>query len=425
MTSCRTFILFFVILTSGLVYSQTSKELFGGTTDRFNYSFIRYVITNLSTQLNDFDNLFEEYSQKYGDNDTTYRRIRNSIPGELGKIQMLCDQIDSIKIQLPAGQTLDNLPYYLVYSFFTENYSSYSNRSKFPLLNEFYGYFETKGGKKFKKFKYHLFNKLKNSLYANPDTGVNKSGRKDREQGKFHTWILKNLMWILIGIVLVIFYLLGTVSAATNRTGSDRSSLAQLRTDHEKTEGQLSVLQVKFTQQKIISERNEKRMLAFEEVTAGTSAQDILSLKEKVAALEKELLKISSNKNSSEMKQPPAETANGTAPRSRNQQLLYFPAPDKKNGHFRVVMGKETIQGYSVYQFSIDRNNSKNAFFQLIDNPQVEAAVLNFPELYLHYACKTKGDNTTAKRIKTVKPGIALLEGDDWIIKEQAEIVYE
>jgi hypothetical protein len=369
--------------------------------------------------------LFDEYSQKYGDSDTTYRRIRNSIPGQLDRIRMLCDEIDSIKIRMKTGLALENLPYYLVYSVYTEDYSSYSSRNKFPLLNEFYGYYEKNGGKKFTNFKYQLFNKLKNSLYTKPGSGVSKPVAKDKGPGKLYTWVLKNLVWVLAVMLLFIFYLLDITSTTNNKAEGDRQSLTGLQTSHKKTADQLSALQVKLTQQKTISERNEKRMLAFEELTAGTSALDILNLKEKVAALEKELLKVSSNKNSSAVKPPDTAATNGTVTPPNDQQLLYFPAPDKKNGHFRVIMGKESIQGYSIYQFRIDRNNNKTAMFQLIDNPQVEAAVLNFPELYLHYACKTKGDNTTAKRIKTVKQGIALLEGDDWIIKQQAEIVYE
>lgn len=392
------------------------------TINRFNFATVSYFLKN---DLWKFNNTFTRYGElnSSGDTDTTYNWIKKSIPLQRTDIAELCDEIERMKSNLP--EKIDSLFInYLVFSIHSEGLPSDPSGFRYRVLDSFY---RREGDvEAFSNYRYDLRPKLiaawKKDL-IDPDLPLEQNSRN-----RLIKWFKDH---IVESFGLISLFVLSFLLLMRSKVKSNSKVLQNLAFDVEEKIGKLTKLlqqlKVKQDGQHRINEGNEIRFLELSEFSLAISGEDFSKLDKRVGLIENYLVQeiertgiTSTTLTTGKIKKQTSDSE-----KFESQQVLFFPVPDKRTGYFRTIMGKERIQGYSVYQVTIDKSNAKSAMFELIQNSQVETAALNFPELYLFHACKIQGDHTSAKRIRTIKPGNLVLDGDLWIIKEKSVICYE
>ena len=94
------------------------------------------------------------------------------------------------------------------------------------------------------------------------------------------------------------------------------------------------------------------------------------------------------------------------------------------NNYF-LEKSKSQSRENTFYTFSI-QSNQKEASFVVHASGTMVKELINMSESYIKPACEeTNMPTSNTRNIITTRPGIALLEGDKWIIKTKAAIRYE
>jgi hypothetical protein len=387
--------------------------------DQYNYRLVHFSLVAGTKAQEAFNDAFYNYAVKYNIYDTTYDRVKTSIPASLYKTKAICDEIESIKSKSIPLNVKDLLPYYLAELVADEKEAGRADVFLYPQLNAFYNKRNTEQRENFKLFKVVLAKTLEYKLKKLEGTNSNDTFSSKKTIFKRMTeWIVEHATLVVAAILILIWF----VSA-----GASSNTDTKIRLVNKKIDALTN--QSGNKNQQLLNERNEERLQKLEAETFAGVWAAYLELKDHTDKLTARLKLI-------ETKQPAAaekkkettvvlqpfvvSTSAGTVA----QKKLFFPVPDKKTGHFRAVLGKDSISGYTVYQFAIDAKDVKKAAFSLIRTPQVEAAVLNFPESYLLHACDTEGTPGINKKIETITAGVAQLDGDYWTIQKKALIRY-
>jgi hypothetical protein len=410
-------ILFIMLLLAYCCTAQRVSDMVRSKLiDQYNYCIIHFALVAGTKAQETFNDAFYGYALKYNIYDTTYDRIMTSIPAYLHKTKDMCKEIESMKLKPAFVSTQELLPHYLAEMVADEKNDSNSNEWLYPQLNGFYTKRNTEQKENFTAFKEALKRKLEQKLKGtNNDTTFSS---KNTIVKRMTEWILEHATLVVLALLVIIWLVSSGASSNTD---------TKIRLVNKKIDALAE--QSGNKNQQLLNERNEERLQKLESETFAGVWAAYLELKAHTDQLTARLKLI-------ETKQPPAPekkkettttfqpTAASTHAASATQRKLFFPVPDKKNGHFRAVLGKDNISGYTVYQFVIDAKDVTKATFSLIRTPQVEAAVLNFPESYLLHACNTEGTPGMNKKIGTIDAGVVQLEGDYWVIQKKALIRY-
>ena len=101
----------------------------------------------------------------------------------------------------------------------------------------------------------------------------------------------------------------------------------------------------------------------------------------------------------------------------------YFSTPND-DGSFLDRNKTTSFEQYSkFFLFRIDKLNSRKAYVSIVDDRETQIHILNNYKEYLDAVCNYKNPFSKAStKIITEKPGIAICEGDKWIIKGNEKI---
>lgn len=105
------------------------------------------------------------------------------------------------------------------------------------------------------------------------------------------------------------------------------------------------------------------------------------------------------------------------------EKIMYVSKPNKE-GVFEESSFSNSEKTGKYYKFTLQNNSKAN--FEFLNTMESVSMALDSPEKFIELACDSKEAlNQYAKKIITLKPGLAIKQGDGWIIKEKAEIRYE
>ena len=406
-------------------FAQPNQEAVSKTVDRYNYAVVRYLLRNGSAKQQVFDNNFYAFSKKYGGSDTTYSRIRKSIPTDQYKTTQLSAEIENIKSRQNNIANLSRFASDIVYKLFNEKQRDNSYQFKYPFLNAFYIAENTSNYRQFQTFKETLYQKLQKGIADDSETSVTSYRAYEGlpNERSSDTWVSNNLMGILFVFLLTFIVILWLMRGKIRR---ELGVVNDLEEGYNNILVAISGVSSKQEQQQKLAAQNGKRLRMLEEKEA-VYMQENVQLKSRIDTIEKAMLHLSEKLQSSSSKiQESTEKRNGgKEPPTDKTQVVFFPGPDRDTARFDVKMGSYQALKFSIYQFTLDNNDSKKATFCLIPGLNVENRVLQFPDLYLQHVCDAKGTFGINKRIRMLKPGIATRENDYWIIKEKLVICYE
>lgn len=155
-------------------------------------------------------------------------------------------------------------------------------------------------------------------------------------------------------------------------------------------------------------------------------------LDEKIEKLNKQLEKLNNEKRSSNQNlgtdniEPLSSPISQTfeKPASSGKTIHFFPAPSS-SGTFRADGASKVKKiNISVYRFELDSENSTTA--KVFFDPDLEMAygrVLNSPDSNILPVCNEENAfNQQARKIETVEPGTAHLNGDQWEVREENKV---
>lgn len=155
-------------------------------------------------------------------------------------------------------------------------------------------------------------------------------------------------------------------------------------------------------------------------ITRKEFSHKISSIEDKISDLNKSIEELQVN-NSTNYSHP-NNLQSSNIPKIEKVDFLYTSYP--KNGVFSSV-SKEKTDNIGFYKFSIKDENNMVEFEFNSDGEYFSNAMYN-PESFLNPACTALNQyNKDAKKIVTVKKGIAIKEGDKWVVQQKAEIRYE
>ena len=107
------------------------------------------------------------------------------------------------------------------------------------------------------------------------------------------------------------------------------------------------------------------------------------------------------------------------------REIFYMATPDQNNFDLSSLSNvfKPT---QSLYEFTVDnQDKSKASFIFYSDEIGIKDAV-NYPHRYVESVCEPQNAlNQNAKKINTIKPGIAVKRNDKWVVTTKAKIKYE
>ncbi|WP_430412737.1 hypothetical protein [Kordia sp.] len=105
------------------------------------------------------------------------------------------------------------------------------------------------------------------------------------------------------------------------------------------------------------------------------------------------------------------------------EKIMYVSKPNKE-GVFEESSFSNSEKTGKYYKFTLQNNSEAN--FEFLNTMESVSMALDSPEKFIELACHSKDAlNQYAKKIITIEPGLAIKQGDGWIIKEKAEIRYE
>jgi hypothetical protein len=167
---------------------------------------------------------------------------------------------------------------------------------------------------------------------------------------------------------------------------------------------------------------------------------DIIS--NRLTRIESEIIRISAGRNdlnNQVIDNPPRETnaLNDDAPSlvsqkayiadSNNNPVIFFmPSPDNDGNFDNKKKSDHFIPSESIYQFIMNENSDKTAKFYIYQDSNNMERAINYYSSILEKVCKSENAfNPTGKSIVTLEPGLAVLTGNKWVVKEKALVKYE
>ena len=120
------------------------------------------------------------------------------------------------------------------------------------------------------------------------------------------------------------------------------------------------------------------------------------------------------------------ESSQAVSAPSPAKEHLYFSTPNA-DGSFKASFGSKVMKpSASMYHFTLQEPESKEASFKFISNLSTITDALNYPERYLDPVCEALTPiNQNSKRITTIEEGHVRLEGDMWVLQKKAQIQYD
>jgi hypothetical protein len=112
---------------------------------------------------------------------------------------------------------------------------------------------------------------------------------------------------------------------------------------------------------------------------------------------------------------------------SNNKPSIFFmPSPDNDGNFDNRRKSDHFIPSESIYQFIMNENSDKAAEFYIYQDPNNMERAINYYSSILEKVCKSENAfDPMGKSIVTLEPGIAVLTGNKWVVKEKALVKYE
>jgi hypothetical protein len=118
----------------------------------------------------------------------------------------------------------------------------------------------------------------------------------------------------------------------------------------------------------------------------------------------------------------PETPAARQAPRPQEEGVFYMAFPI--NNYF-LDKGKSLSKDNMVYRFKVNGDGNEATFSVSVAGPQL-IDIMKRVETFLRPACQEDNlPGSAVKAIQTREPGVAVLQGDKWLIKTKAVIRYE
>ena len=115
-----------------------------------------------------------------------------------------------------------------------------------------------------------------------------------------------------------------------------------------------------------------------------------------------------------------------TANIKSDSSVFFMPAPDNEGIFDERKKSKHFLPAESVYKFITDPNESQTASFMIYEDANNMERAINYYSSILEKVCKADNAfNPHKKIVRTISPGIALLENNKWIVKQKAIVRYE
>lgn len=381
-----------------VVNGQISDELKRAAIDTLNYGIVNYITSDVTH--NDFE-------KNYKINDSIKDkgvRIFKSITGNVSnglEAQKISPEINKLKNKGFILRDADQLAAYLTFDIFTDGqnkyfYDFYTSRcdstgtpSKVLKIN----LDKISSNIKYLVNKYENFSLTENS---NTNTTVQNSESQSTQREGNDPGIFKWL-WLLPFIALLV---LATIY-----------------------HGRLQVLSAHI---KRLKEEREVKPEAPRSYREENYDAALKTIKEKLIDFERKIEELKTQKPQVVQNAitTTTEDRKETAIPHRQPTRLFFPVPDKE-GFFRSSQGLADMSSVSAYEFIINAQNSQQANFRLIETPDVIQNALNSPDSYLLPVCKMNIQPGPGKKIRKIQPGVAELNGSNWIVIEKAYIEFE
>jgi hypothetical protein len=131
------------------------------------------------------------------------------------------------------------------------------------------------------------------------------------------------------------------------------------------------------------------------------------------------------NTNSDEAAVPTSEGDESAEP--NNKPVTFFmPSPDNDGNFDNRKKSDHFIPSESIYQFIMYENSDKTAEFYIYQDPNNMERAINYYSSILEKVCKSENAfDPMGKSIVTLEPGLAVLTGNIWVVKEKALVKYE
>lgn len=104
-------------------------------------------------------------------------------------------------------------------------------------------------------------------------------------------------------------------------------------------------------------------------------------------------------------------------------EVLYCTEPRDGEAFDSKNLSERFIETESVFVFHL--KNSNTAEFRVITDPDTMGRAIKYKKELLDTACDSLNSSINSRRVITTEPGIAIKQGDRWIIKSKAKIKFE
>ncbi len=106
------------------------------------------------------------------------------------------------------------------------------------------------------------------------------------------------------------------------------------------------------------------------------------------------------------------------------REVFYLTAPSEDKSFDKKSASTSFKEGASIYRFT--KISDRQAEFQIEEQESSLTQALGYPQIIIERVCEAENSREDGvKRIVTVQPGIAELNGDKWEMKSPAKIKYE
>jgi hypothetical protein len=106
--------------------------------------------------------------------------------------------------------------------------------------------------------------------------------------------------------------------------------------------------------------------------------------------------------------------------------IFFMPAPDNEGNFDHRRKSDHFIPSESVYRFEMETDNDDTAEFSICHDPNNMERAINYYSSILEKVCRAENAfNPSGKTIRTIKPGIAVLNNNKWTVKEKALVRYD
>jgi hypothetical protein len=110
-----------------------------------------------------------------------------------------------------------------------------------------------------------------------------------------------------------------------------------------------------------------------------------------------------------------------------NKPVTFFmPSPDNDGNFDNRKKSEHFIPSESIYKFIMNENSDKEAEFYIHQDPNNMERAINYYSSILEKVCKSENAfDPRGKSVVTIEPGVAVLDGNKWVVKEKALVKYE